>query len=501
MGRPRKNPLPTEVTKAVVNPNDTPEKFRMGEIGYNGIKIFNGISVEETVKELQHPRSIQTYKAMSLHPAISSALTLYNMMGSKANFRFVNPKNPTEEDKTRTKLVESMFEDMEVSLDDVITDILTMNTHGFSIFEKVYRRRTKSAGSMYDDGVIAPRKIAFRNQESIERFIFDETGNTLIGVKQNITGLSDPYGRNSARSDNTVILPRSKFMLFNTGRNRTNPFGTSPLRDVYSHWKMLDYFETLEATGVAKDLQGLPVLTIPAQYMAADASDDQKAMYENFKNIVRNLQQNSQSGLILPSSMDEATRTPLFDLKLLSTEGGKKSFDIDKIKAYYRAMIFIGLNADVLLMGNTTTGSFALGSVKTSLTGAYVESMLKRIVQVFNEDLIKQIYEMNGWDVSRRCKMDYEGVQSSDLETFSKAIQRISAVNFLPRTEEVVNEVLNQLNLDELPENTNLDDVLPPVEAMQTKSGEGMKEGMPSGTGKATGKSGNASDTNSDNTA
>ena len=74
-------------------------------------------------------------------------------------------------------------------------------------------------------------------------------------------------------------------------------------------------------------------------------------------------------------------------------------------------------------------------------------------------------------------------------------------MNFLPRTEEVVNEVLNQLNLDALPENTNLDDVLPPMDTMETKSGQGMKEGLPSGTGKANGKSGNASDTNSDNTA
>jgi hypothetical protein len=260
----------------------------------------------------------------------------------------------------------------------------------------------------------------------------------------------------------------------------------------------LTTIEELEAVGVSKDLQGLPVMYIPAQYMSEDASDEQKAIYEQFKNITRNLQQNSQSGVILPSAHDPETRTPLFELKLLSTEGGKKNYDTTAVKEYYRAMIFIGMNADILLMGNTQTGSFALGSIKTSLTGAYIESMLKRIVQTFNDDLIRQIYELNGWNVARRCKMDYEGFEDVDLESFSKAIQRIGAVGYLPRNIEVVNKILNALNIDNLPEDANLEELLPDN---QSKSGQGMEEGMPAGTGKATGSSGDGSSTNSDNTA
>lgn len=488
----------SRVDKVAANPMDNPERFRLGEIGYTGNKMFNGISQEEIKRELQHPHSIKTYKSMSMHPAIAAALNLYQSMVSKAIFRIFPPKSATEEEKTRAKLVAEMLEDMETPMEDVIINIMSMSVHGYSVFEKVYRRRTFESGSAYNDGVIAPKKLAFRNQESIEKFIFDATGNDLVGVKQNLDGIADPYGRNSARIQNTVVLPRGKFMLFNIGRNRTDPYGTSPLRDVWAHWKMLNYFEELEAAGAAKDLQGLPVLKIPAQYMAADADEGQKAMYENFKNIVRNLQQNTQSGVILPSTVDDTTKTELFSIDLLSTEGGKKAFDIDKIKAYYRAMIFIGLSADVLLMGNTNTGSFALGGIKTSLTASFVESMLKRIVQVFNEDLIKQIYFLNDWDISRRCKMDYEGFEQADLEGFSKAIQRIAAVSFLPKTTEVVNEVLNQLGLDALPEGTDIEEVLP-QEEVQTKAGQGMEEGLPSGTGKATGSSGDSTVSNSEN--
>ena len=474
------------------------DRFKLGEIGYAGLRMINGISVEETHKELNHPNSVKTYRAMSYHPAINSALSLYNSMVAKAEFRVLPVDDANEEEKKQALLIESMLGDMETPLEDVLIDVMTMTTFGFSVLEKVYRYRNKSNGSIYDDGLIAPKKLAIRNQESIEKFIFDDTGNELLAVKQNISLIKDPYNRFGKRSKMEASIPRKKFMLFNVGRSRTNPYGVSPLRDVYLPWKYLTTVEELEASGVAKDLQGLPVMYIPAEYMSADASTEQKAIYEQFKNIIRNLQQNTQSGVVLPSTTDPETRQPLFKLDLLSTQGGSKNFSTTEVKDYYRTMIFIGMAADILLMGNTQTGSFALGSIKTSLTGAFVESLLRRIVQVFNDDLIKQIYELNGWDLTRRCKLDYEGFEDVDLESFSKAIQRIGAVGYLPKNLEVINKILTSMNIDVLDEDANLDELLPDN---SSKSGQGMEEGLNSGTGKASGSSGNASDTNADNTA
>jgi hypothetical protein len=215
--------------------------------------------------------------------------------------------------------------------------------------------------------------------------------------------------------------------------------------------------------------------------MSADASPEQKIVYENFKNIIRNLQQGSQAGVILPSAVDPETRKDLFDLQLLSSEG-KKSFDTAAIKDYYRTMIFIGLSADILLMGNTQTGSFALGSLKNSITGNAIENYLRRIVQVLNDDLVRQIYELNGWDVTRRCKVDYEGFEETDLDDFSRAVQRMGAVGFLPKTHDVVNRVLGALGVDPLGDDADLDELLGDNES---RVGDGMKEGLGSGTGKA----------------
>ncbi|MGL5077946.1 MAG: phage portal protein family protein, partial [Waterburya sp.] len=416
----------------------------------------------------------------------------------KATFRFLPPKDASDDEKNKSLLVEQMFGDMETSLENVISEAMTMIDYGFAPLEKIYRRRTKDSGSLYDDGIIGLRKISLRHQKSISKFIFDNDGEKVLGIKQDISLLSDPYNRYFNIGDNTPVIPRSKFMLFTAGSTKTNPFGTSPLRNVYLPWKYLQAIEELEASGVSKDLQGLPVLSIPAQYMSEDASPAQKQFYLWAQNLVRNIQMNSQAGVVIPTIFDPETRQPLFKMELLSTEG-KKNYDTNKIKEYYRTMIFIGLSSDILLQGNTSVGSFALGTLKNSLTGQAVENYLKHIVEVLNNDLIRQIYELNGWDASRRCTLDYEGFEDYDLDTFSKMIQRAAATGMLPKTLDVVNSVLRSIGVDELPATTTQEELDSLLSEKTSKSGQGMATPF-EGTRTSIG-SGNDNDGNLDNAA
>ena len=58
--------------------DETPDRFKLPESGYLGLNIFNSISNDEMKKELNFPMSIKTYKNMSYHGTINSALTLYS---------------------------------------------------------------------------------------------------------------------------------------------------------------------------------------------------------------------------------------------------------------------------------------------------------------------------------------------------------------------------------------------------------------------------------------
>lgn len=464
------------VEKAL-NAIDQPERFRLGEIGYSGLSIFNGVTNEEAKRELNWPTSAETYKEMSYHTAVNACLSLYDNLISKVTWRVVPPKDATEQEKNEAVFIDSCLKDMDHSLRDFIKDALSSNVYGFSVHEKVYRRRYKSNGSIFDDGKIGLKKLALRNQETIQRFIFDDNGNEIVGVEQNVDSyLGTRYGTHKSLN---VILPKSKYVHITVGRDRNDPFGKSPLRDVYLAWRYLTVIQEIEAAGVARDLQGLPVLEIPAQYMSADASTDQKAIYENFKTIIRNIQTNSQSGIILPSATDPETRQKLFTLTLLSGDG-KKSFDTSKVKEFYQNQIYTGLFADVLIMGQGGVGSFALGQVKNSLTGAAVESMLDNIVEEFNRDVIKQLYELNGFDYSRACTLDYEGLHAVDMETLSKYWQRVTSVGLVEKDRSVLNAVRTSAGIDALP-----DDLEPQQDLLSgstSRAGDGMAAGGFNGT-------------------
>ena len=470
-------PKVAEVTKALV-PEDQPQRFKLAEAGFLGVNLWNGVSNDEIKRELNFPYSLKTFKQMSYHSAINAALTLYEVMALKANWKVTAPANATPEEIKRTEFIKECMQDMEHSWEDFIRDVLSMNVYGFAIHEKVYRKRYTSNGSMYNDGLIGWQKLPIRSQESISRFVPSEDGNDIVGVQQSMYGVTD-----SRYFDSKQVfpqpLPMKKVMHFKVGRHRGDPYGKSPLRDAYLAWRYLTVLEDIEATGVAKDLQGIPVLTLPPQMMAADAPADQKAAYAYFQNCMVNLQNNQQASIILPALFDSETKQPLIKLELLRNEG-KKNFDTVQVKEYYKNLILTSLFADVLIMGQGKTGSFALGSIKTTLIGNVIESMLKTIRDVVNRDLIRQTYQLNGWDTARACTVDYDNLEPIDLESLSKYVQRISSVGMMVKDVETINRIRSIMGVDpvEMTEEELVDKLTPET----SRAGDGMAKGSGNGT-------------------
>jgi hypothetical protein len=477
------------VVKAV---DDTPDRFKLSESGYLGLNVFNGVSNDELKRELNFPNSVNTYKQMSYHATINAAMTLFENIIGKADWIFKPIKDANQEELQQTKIINEMMKDLtDQTWAEFISEALSSNMYGFSVHEKVYRRRLKTLGSKYNDGLIAWKKLPIRNQETIEKFIFSEDGNEVKGVKQNLSAISDVYNRYSSRTNNEVILPRSKIILFRAGKHKGDPFGKSMLRDAYLAWRFLSVIEEIEANGVAKDLAGLPVLKLPPQYLSSEASPDQKAIRSYYENVMRNLQLNQQSALILPQAHDPDTKQPLFELELLSLNGSK-AMDTSKIKEYYKNLILTALFADILVMGQSGGGSNALGQIKNSLSATAAEAMLKKICDVINDDLIKQTYELNGWDTSRMGYMDFDNLESEDLESFSKAVQRFASTSVIEVDRAVLNRVRESIGVDSLPDDAEPNkDQLP---AMTSRSGDGFKT-----AGEGTANSPSGTDTSSSN--
>lgn len=229
--------------------------------------------------------------------------------------------------------------------------------------------------------------------------------------------------------------------------------------------------------------------------MSPDASAEQKAVYGYYQNAMRNLQLNQQSALILPNAFDPDSGKPLFELKLLSLDG-KKGMDTSSVKEYYKNLILTSLFADILIMGQSTTGSFALGQIKNSLSGSAAENILRSIVSVLNHELIRQTYELNGWDIARMGTFDFDGLDNEDLETFSKAVMRFASTSSVEADREFLNRVRKSLGIDPMP-----DDMEPREDYMpnfKSRSGDGSAAGGMNGTSNS--PSGNdTSDSNLEN--
>src|SRR5690606_398063 len=87
-------------------------------------------------------------------------------------------------------------------------------------------------------------------------------------------------------------------------------------------WFFKKRLEEGEAIGYWRALGGLPVARIPARFMAAGASPEERALFEDFKRIVRDTQVDERAGLVLPSDRDERGH-PYFEFGLLSPSSGQ----------------------------------------------------------------------------------------------------------------------------------------------------------------------------------
>ena len=194
---------------------------------------------------------------------------------------------------------------------------------------------------------------------------------------------------------------------------------------------------------------------------------------------MRNLQINQQSALSLPNAFDPETRQPLFKLELLSLDG-KKAINTDLVKTYYKNLILTSLFADVLVMGQSATGSFALGQIKNSLSGYAAESLLDSFVEVLNQDLIRHTYELNGWDVSRMGRMDYENLEADDLETESKFWQRVASVGLVEVDRAILNRIRAVGGVEPLPDDEEVNTEI--LSGNSSRAGDGMAAGGLNGT-------------------
>jgi hypothetical protein len=378
-------------------------------IGVNGLKHSGGLINEEFLPELRNGQALKVFRQMSMNDSVVGSLLFAIKMLIRGIDWTVEPFSDKPRHVKQAKDLETMLHDMDNPWPDTLSEILSFLVYGFSVHEIVLKKRQGKKTSKYNDGLVGIKKLAIRGQETIDYWKFDENTNELLWVEQ-----LDP---NTMKRN---ILPRDKLLLFKADSYKDNPASVSILRTCYRSWRLKQHIEDYEAIGISRDLAGMPVMYIPADMMSSDATPEQKQSVEYFKQVITSIQNNEQSGVLLPAMYDE-TGNRLFDFQLMSS-GGTRQFDTSEIIQRYNTQIVQTVLADFIMLGQGSQGSYALSSNKTKMFTTAIQSWLKSVVHELNEKLVTKLGEFNGWRQDELPRIVHGELESQDVNGISSFV-------------------------------------------------------------------------------
>lgn len=459
-------------------------RLSLSETGFTGLRTSNGRILQEQQQAFRFPHLIPIINEMKNNPTVSSALNVYNYMMTRKKWTV---KGKSDISAERAAIIETMMNDMEDSWEGFIQSVLDYLCYGFSIHELVPYRRLKRNGSKYNDGLIGIKKLAIRNQDTIEKFNFSEDGRELLGVSQNISKLEHSYKfQNLKNKDGFIDIPREKFLLFTASATAGNPQGNSILKRVYLAHKMLTLLQENELLTIAKDARGLLKIEVPAAYLQGDSAPDAGASAEAFKQVIDQFNEGKCGGLLVPQQADAESKLNMFNYELMSSRG-TASVDVESVIKRLQSDILQNMSVDVLALGgNGGSGSYALASEKTTLLSLAVDSRLKEMQNTLNRELIPYICKMNGWSLEDSPYFDYEDSEDLPLEDFGSFIQKVFAVGAIEFDRPVANRIRKIFGVPELDESTPVDKELLPANMSNIQSRSGDGAASPTGQGTST---------------
>lgn len=411
-------------------------------LGVAGDNTSNGqIRADEFLPELRGRKAIKKFREMRDNDSTIGAVMYAVEQILRDVTLEVKAANDTPAAKVEKEFVESVLNDMEHSLDDHIAESLAHLSYGFAWFEVVYKRRvgptqtSYKKRSKYTDGRIGVHKIASRAPWTINRFDVDQKTGEVLGIEQSSGFNSKNY------------IPATKSLYYRTTSLNGDPSGRSILRNAYTSYEYLNNLQAIEAIAVERELAGIPVARIPAEYLGPDASPAQAQFVNNLKQILRDVKFNEQGYIITPSDtyMDKdgsPTNIRLVDVELMASNG-KRNIDIDPIVRRYQHDIARSVLSEFLLLGSQG-GSYALSKSKTDLFLRALESYIQAIVDVLNKQLVERLWELNGLPYDLMPTIVAGDVAPHDLKEIASFLRNLNGANIDVSTHpEVIQDLMN----------------------------------------------------------
>ena len=398
-------------------------------LGVAGDNTYNGqIRADEFLPELRGKKAIRKYREMRDNDSTIGAVMYATEQVLRDVDLKVMPANDSAEAKEVAEFVKSVLDDMDHTLDDHIAESLSNLSYGFAWFEVIYKRRngpterSDKKRSKYSDGRMGVRKIAIRAPWTISRFDVDQQTGDVKGIYQDGSGYN-----------NSNYIPTRKSLYYRTTTINGDPAGRSILRNAYTSYEYVNNLQSIEAIAVERELAGIPVARIPAEYLSGDATAAQSGFVNNLQSILRDVKFNEQGYIILPSDTypdkDGApTNQKLVDVELMSSSGSR-NIEIDTIVRRYQHDIARSVLSEFLMLGGGSTGSYALSKSKTDLFLRALESYIQAIVDVLNKQLVERLWELNGLNYDMMPTIVAGDVAPHDLREIAAFLRNLNGAD------------------------------------------------------------------------
>jgi|TARA_R110000764_G_scaffold3785_3_gene15610 hypothetical protein len=417
-------------------------------LGVAGDNTHNGqIRADEFLPELRGKKAIRKYREMRDNDSTVGAV-MYSVEQILRDVDLhVKPVDDSDAAKVEADYVKSVLDDMDHTLDDHVAEALSFLSYGFGWFEVVYKRRvgpkerSNKKNSKYTDGRLGVRKIAARAPWTINKFDVEQKTGDVLGIEQAVGIMS---GKN--------YIPVNKSLYYRTTSINGDPSGRSILRNAYTSYEYLNNIQSIEAIAVERELAGIPVARIPAEYLSGDASASQAGFVNDLQQILRDVKFNEQGYIVLPSDTypdkDGApSSTRLVDIELMASNG-KRNIDINPIVSRYQHDIARSVLSEFLLLGSSG-GSYALSKSKTDLFLRALESYIQAIVDVLNKQLVERLWQLNGLNYDLMPTIVSGDVAPHDLREVAAFLRNLNGANIdVSSHPEVVKDLMDIADLE-----------------------------------------------------
>lgn len=339
-----------------------------------------------------------------------------------------------------------LFDEMNTPWTSLIGRMGMYKFHGFSLHEWTGIRR--------EDGTIGIASVQNRPQVTIEKWDLDRSGE-LQGVIQRIP-----------LDGKEEYLPRWKTVyVVDDELADGDPQGVGLFRHSAQKVVQLQRLEQLEIIGFETDLRGIPVTRAPLEEIR-DAlknetltAEEATAMLAPLDQFMRGHTKNKALAVRLDSAVHRGldangapSSVPKWDVSLLTGDSqGHEAIRI-AVEGKQREIARVAF-AEGFLLGGDGGSNRALGEEKSRFLSDFANSTLTDIANALNMDLVRPLWELNGYPKELRPTLRFEAVSVEDVVRVAEMLDKMGKAGAkLHPKDPVINTVRVRARLPKVPD-------------------------------------------------